>query len=254
MSKQVTAIVIGAGSRGNIYASYAAKFPDKLKIVGVAEPREFYRAKMAKDYDIPQKNVYNSWENIADRDKFADIAIIATSDAMHVEPASAIAQKGYHMFLEKPLAPTWEECREIEAAIKENEKLFCICHVLRYTAYTRKLKEMLDSGIIGDIVSIQHLEPVGYWHYAHTFVRGNCRSTAESSFMLLQKSCHDLDWLHYIVGADCKEISSFGSLRYFKKENKPEGASDRCTDCTIEEKCPYSAVKIYVRQMADRRT
>ncbi len=247
---QVTAIVIGAGSRGNTYATYAAEFPDKLKIVGVAEPRDFYRDKMAKEQSIPQENVYKSWESIAERDRFADIAIIATPDAMHVGPAIAMAAKGYHILLEKPLAPTWQGCQQIESAVKRNGKLFCVCHVLRYTAYTKKLKDLLDSGLIGDIVSIQHLEPVGYWHQAHSFVRGNFRNTTQSSFMLLQKSCHDIDWLYYIVGSDCKEVSSFGNLRYFTKANKPQGASDRCTDCSIEKDCPYSAVKIYVRQMA----
>lgn len=252
-NKQVTAIIIGAGNRGNAYAAYAAEFPDKLKIVGVAEPRDFHRTKMSENFGIPTENIYKSWETIVARDKFADIAIIATPDAIHVDPAIAVANKGYNILMEKPLAPTWNECKKIETAVKRSKALFCVCHVLRYTSYTRKLKEILNSGIIGNIVSIQHLEPVGYWHQAHTFVRGNSRNTSESSFMLLQKSCHDIDWLNYVVDATCQEISSFGNLMYFKKENKPDNAGMRCVNCSIEQQCPYSAVKIYVRGMAARK-
>jgi len=126
--------------------------------------------------------------------------------------------------------------------------IFAVGHVLRYTAYTTKLKAMVDSGLIGDVVSIEHLEGVGYWHQAHSYVRGNWRNEAESPPMLLAKSCHDLDWIRFIIGAKCTRVGSFGGLYHFRKASRPEGAADRCLDCPVESECPYSAVEIYLRQ------
>jgi predicted dehydrogenase len=127
-----------------------------------------------------------------------------------------------------------------------------VCHVMRYTGYTQALKALVDSGAIGEIVSIQHLEPVGYWHQAHSFVRGNWRNTQESSFMLLAKSCHDLDWIRYIIGERCLSVSSFGSLKHFKQSEKPAaaGSAKRCLHCAYEPECPYSAKKIYLGRLA----
>jgi predicted dehydrogenase len=239
-------VVVGAGSRGSGYASYARQHPDHLQIVGVAEPRDFYRERIADDYDVPFDNVCTDWRELAGRPRLADAVIIATQDAMHVEPAIAFAEQGYHILLEKPMAPTAEECRRIVAAAKRNNIIFAVCHVMRYTTYTQQLKALLDAGRVGSIVSIQHLEPVGYWHQAHSFVRGNWRNEAESSSMLLAKSCHDLDWLRYLMNQPCVQVSSFGNLRHFRPEERPEGAADRCLDCPVEPVCPYSAVKIYL--------
>ena len=108
-----------------------------------------------------------------------------------------------------------------------------VCHVVRYTIVTQKIKQLFDQGAIGDIVSVQRLEPVGYWHQAHSFVRGNWRNEEESSAMLLAKSCHDVDWLRYIVGVPCKKGSSFGNLKHFRAEQKPVAAAARCLDCGL---------------------
>lgn len=245
---------IAAGSRGTGYATYATKHPDRVQIVGVAEPRDHYRQHMIGTYDIPSANTFTDWKQAATREKFADAVIITTQDAMHVEPAIAFAEKGYHILLEKPMAPTEEDCIRITEAAKKNGVILAVCHVMRYTQYTQALKKLLDNGAVGDIVNIQHLEPVGYWHQAHSFVRGNWRNEAESSFMLLAKSCHDLDWLRHIMGHPCLSLSSFGSLKHFRKEEQPEGASDRCLDCQVEADCPYSAQKIYLGRVAKNQT
>jgi predicted dehydrogenase len=175
---------------------------------------------------------------------------------MHVDPALAFAQLGYAMLLEKPMAPNEADCRRIVDAVKQNGILFGVCHVMRYTRYTQKLKELLDSGLIGEVVSIQHLEPVGYWHQAHSFVRGNWRNEGLSSSMLLQKSCHDLDWLRYVMGEPCRAVSSFGSLKHFTRAEKPAaaGAALRCLDCAYEPQCPFSAKKIYLGRLAQGET
>ncbi len=250
--KKVKLLVVGAGCRGHGYARYVLDSPELAQVIGVAEPREYHRNRLAEEHNIPKENCYESWEQLAEREKFADAVIIATPDSEHTGPAVAFARKGYHMLLEKPMAPTEEECRQIVDEAVKNNIILAVCHVLRYTQYTAMLKKLLDDGVIGDIVSLQHLEPVGYWHFAHSYVRGNWRNEAESAPMLLAKSCHDLDWIHYVVGNDCRQISSFGNLKHFRSENKPSGAGMRCVDCSVERECPYSAIKLYLDLMLDK--
>lgn len=250
----VTLLIVGAGSRGTGYATFAREHPDRAKVAGVAEPRDHYRNAMVEAYDIPAENVFTDWRQAAERDRFADAVLVTTQDSMHADPAVAFADKGYHMLLEKPMAPTEADCRRIIRAVVDNDIIFAVGHVMRYTAYTRAVKALLDAGRIGEVVSIQHFEPVGYWHQAHSFVRGNWGNEARSSFMLLAKSCHDLDWLSYMMGAPCLRVSSFGSLTHFRRENQPAGAADRCLDCAVEGECAYSAKKIYLGRLAEGHT
>ena len=198
--------------------------------------------------------MYADWREVVARPRFADAVIIATQDPLHAEPAIAFADLGYHILLEKPMAPNAADCRRIAAAAQANGVMFAVCHVLRYTTYTKKVKEIVTSGRLGEIVSLQHLEPVGFWHQAHSFVRGNWRSEHESSFMLLAKSCHDLDWIRHIMGKRCTQVSSFGSLLHFRAENRPVGAADRCLECAVETTCPYSAPRIYLGRVRHGET
>ncbi len=248
--KPVTLLVIGAGGRGAGYAAFATAHPDQAKVVGVAEPREYYRSRLATAQAIPAEQVFDDWRAAASRPRFADAVLICTQDAMHVGPAVAFAKLGYHILLEKPMAPDAAGCRAIVEAVKKAGVLFAVCHVMRYTVYTRKLRQLLDQGVIGDLVSLQLLEPVGFWHQAHSFVRGNWRNEKESSPMLLAKSCHDLDWIHHLMGVPCEAVSSFGSLHHFRADQKPAGAADRCLDCAVEAACPYSAKRIYLSRLA----
>lgn len=244
-------IIVGAGSRGSLYSDLLKQHSDKVQVVGVAEPREFWRTRVVKEHNVPKENVFKDWADPLKRERFADAVIIATPDNLHVDPAIAYAKQGYHILLEKPMAPKASQCRQIVETVRENNVLFAVCHVLRYAPYTQKLMKLLDSGCIGKPVSIQHLEPVGYWHQAHSFVRGNWRNEEESSFMLLAKSCHDMDWLTYIMGSLPQKVSSFGSLKHFRSENAPAGSADRCLDCSVEETCAYSAKRIYLRLYED---
>jgi predicted dehydrogenase len=252
--KPITVLLVGAGSRGQIYARYARQHPEQMRLVGVAEPRGFQRDLMVQTYGIPTENVFADWREAAARERLADAVVIATQDALHVEPVLALAPKGYAILLEKPLAPNLPDCQRIVQAVQQHHNLFAVCHTMRYTGYTRTVKQLLDAGIIGQIVSLEHLEPVGYWHQAHSFVRGNWRNQRLSSPMLLQKSCHDLDWIRYLMGQSCSRISSFGSLKHFRWSEKPEGATERCLDCPVETSCPYSAKRIYLRYLKDGYT
>lgn len=246
----VTLAVIGAGSRGSGYARFATQHPDLARVVAVAEPRPAYRERLAEQHDIPADRVFTDWHDAAAAPKLADAVLICTQDAMHVAPAIAFARAGYHILLEKPMATDAEGCRQIVAAVRQAGVHFAVAHVSRYTPYTRKLKAIIDSGAIGDLVCLQRLEPVGYWHQAHSFVRGNWRNETESSPMLLAKSCHDLDWIRHIMGVPCRAVTSFGSLKHFRPEEAPEGAASRCLDCSVEADCPYSAKRYYLNKLA----
>jgi predicted dehydrogenase len=242
----VRLIVIGAGSRGAVYADYVRAHPAEVRIVGIAEPRAAHRDRLARDHRIPPDQVVADWRALAARPRLADAAVIATPDAEHADPAVALADRGYHLLLEKPMAPTAADCHRIAAAAGRNQVIVAVAHVLRYTPYTERLKAIVDAGRIGEIVTITHLEPVGYWHQAHSFVRGNWANQARAAPMLLAKACHDLDWIRHVIGQRCVQVSSFGGLHHFRPEARPAGAADRCLDCAVEPTCPYSAVKIYL--------
>ncbi|XP_076472344.1 putative oxidoreductase YteT isoform X1 [Babylonia areolata] len=247
-AKPVTCVLIGAGNRGFRYAFYAVAFPQDFKIVGVADPRDFYRKRVQNEHDIPDKFAFQSWTEAAEKEKFADCVIIATTDRLHKDPAVAFAKKGYHILLEKPMAVSEDDCREIASTCKSSDVLLAVCHVMRYLPWVCKAKEIIDSGEIGQVVNIQHTEPIGFWHFAHSYVRGNWHKESLSSCSLLAKCCHDVDLIKYwMEGAGkCMRVSSFGSLAHFRKEDKPEGAGSRCLDCSIEQQCPYSAKRLYL--------
>ncbi|XP_078110778.1 putative oxidoreductase YteT isoform X2 [Sander vitreus] len=255
MTSPVRVIVVGAGSRGEIYSQYASVHPDRVKVVGVADPRKFARTKLQQQHKIVDENIFEDWHSIVERERFANAVLICTPDRLHKEPAVAFAKKGYHILLEKPMATTVEDCMAIVEACTQSGVMLSVGHVLRYDPVIHKIKELIDAGVIGDVMHIQHFEPVGFYHFAHSFVRGNWRNEAESSFSLLAKSCHDVDLIHHWAGERrCVKVSSFGSVSHFGKENKPTGAGNRCLDCSVEKNCPYSACKIYLDRVKQGHT
>ncbi|MBQ9783542.1 MAG: Gfo/Idh/MocA family oxidoreductase [Clostridia bacterium] len=241
-----TVLVIGAGSRGSTYSKFAAALGDSFKIVGVAEPREYHRRYMQEKYQIPEEMCHTSWEDFLSRPRFADLAMICTMDRDHLAPALAAIDKGYDLLLEKPMGATPEECVTIAKAAAEKGVFVQVCHVLRFTPFFCALKRLIDEGAIGEVVHIQHAEDVGNVHQSHSFVRGNWRNSKESTPMIVQKTCHDMDILQWLVGKNCTRVQSFGSLTYFRPENAPEGAPERCLDgCPHEDTCPYHVEKVY---------
>ena len=245
----ITAVLIGAGQRGaQVYADYALHHPNEIKIAAVAEPDRERRQLFAKAHGLPDEAVFSHWNELFEKGKLADSCMVCTQDRFHTEPVKKALELGYHVMCEKPMSPRPEECIEMGEYAGKYHKTSTVCHVLRYSPFFTKIKEILDSGAVGDLVSIQHMECVGYWHQAHSFVRGNWRNSTESSPMILQKSCHDMDILAWLTGRKCRAVSSFGSLKHFKEENAPEGAGTYCMkDCRAEASCPYSADKIYLR-------
>jgi len=245
-----TLAVAGAGLRGATYARRALE-TRRAQVVAVAEPDPVRRERFAEEHGIPPEHVFADWRDLAAAGRLADGMIIATQDAEHAEPAVAFAGLGYHLLLEKPMATSEADAAAIVEAVERAGVMLAVCHVLRYTPYTRMLKELIGSGRIGTPISIQHLEPVGWWHYAHSYVRGNWRREAESGPVLMTKSVHDIDWIVHLMGELPARIGSFGRLSHFRPENRPAGASDRCLTCPVEKSCAYSAKRLYLSCLGD---
>lgn len=251
--KKVSVALIGAGERGmNCYAPYALRNPQEIEFVAVADADPEKVEKFKTTYNLSEDMCFGSWEEMLERPKLADAVIICTSDRLHYIPTIKALERGYHVLLEKPMSPDPLECIKLDEGARMYKRLLSVCHVLRYTDFYSTVKKLLDEGKIGDLVSIHHIENVGYWHQAHSFVRGNWRNSKESSPMILAKCCHDTDILLWLANADCERIASFGSLMHFKKENAPKGAPERCLDgCPAEKSCPYYAPDLYLTENTD---
>jgi predicted dehydrogenase len=246
-ARPVTAITLGAGSRGNLYGNYSITYPEQLDIVGVAEPITIRNQRYTDKHNIPATNRFDTWEDVFKRPKFADAVIISTPDNLHYGPCMAALKMGYDVLLEKPISPSEKECRDILALTKKTGRVVAVCHVLRYAPYFIKLRELIQSKTIGEVISIQHLEPIGYEHMAHSYVRGNWHNSKATTPIILAKSCHDLDIIKWMLDRPSKKIQAFGDLKWFKKENAPAGSTERCTDgCAVEKNCPYSAIDQYL--------
>jgi predicted dehydrogenase len=247
MAQPVTAVLVGAGNRGTYaYAPYALEYPDELRFVAVAEPHPVRRERFARAHNIPPERQFNTWEELLAQGQIADVLFNMTQDQTHYPSTIAALKAGYDVLLEKPMATRLEHVVDLVQTAERLGRLLQICHVLRYTAIFSALHEILASGRLGDIVTVEHRENVVYWHMAHSFVRGNWRNVATSSPMILAKCCHDFDILYWNLGRPAKRLQSFGSLIHFRPENAPAGATPRCTDgCPVED-CPFDARRIYL--------
>ena len=250
VSRPISVIIIGCGNRGRTYAQFAGKFPQGMKVAGVSDILDDRKDYLGDMYGVPADMRFGHYREVfATGKKLADAVVIATPDDRHFDPCMKALELGYDVLLEKPVAPTAKECQAIRDMTKKTGRIVAVCHVLRYAPYFMALRDVVRSGAIGDVVSIQHMEPIQYAHMAHSYVRGNWRDSKTSTPIILAKSCHDLDILRWIIDKPCKHISADGSLSFFKKENAPKGAPLHCTDgCPHQNECPYNALDIYVKQ------
>lgn len=246
--RRITCAIAGLGNRGNdIYGHYQFVKPEEMQVVAVADPIKEKRDSAKKLYGLQDEQCFETAEQMLEQPKLADAIVIATQDRQHVEQAIKALSLGYHVLCEKPVSPSAEECRRLQQAAHQYNRIVAVGHVLRYTPFYSKVKELIDAGKIGEVVSIQAMEYVTYWHQAHSYVRGNWRNSIETSPMILAKSCHDCDIFAWLIGKKCKRVSSFGSLSHFKSDQAPEGSTLRCLDgCKAKENCPYDAEKIYI--------
>ena len=234
-------VIFGYGQRGKIYADYALRFPEEFTVVAIIETNPERRAIGAERHGC---STFSDYKDFLKANIDADIVAVATQDSDHREHAIACMEAGYDLLLEKPIANTLEDCMAIyEASVRLQRKVI-VCHVLRYTPFYQKIKTIIESGDLGNIMTVNMSENVGFYHQAHSFVRGPWRNSKEACPMILAKCCHDLDILRWLVGETCEEISSFGDLSFFKEENAPKDSAKYCSDCRVPS-CAYRAKKLY---------
>lgn len=240
-----TAVLLGAGNRGGVYARYALEHPDRLELVALAEPDRERRERLAAAHGVPPEHRFDSWQSLLAAGRLADALLNCTMDRQHHASTLAALDAGYHVLLEKPIAPTLAETVDLVGHADARGRLLMICHVLRYTRFFRTVREIVRSGRLGRIVHVDHRENVWSLHMAHSFVRGNWREAASSGPMILTKCCHDLDILGWILGREVVRLASFGALAHFRPEHAPPGASDRCSTCPVDD-CLYDARDFYL--------
>lgn len=244
---KITFAILGMGNRGTAYASKLLKYPEETQVVAIADSRRIRLDAANKHLQLPEEMLFDSADSILAQPKLADYMIIATQDAQHKAHALRAMALGYDLLLEKPISNRLGDVVEITKAAEFLGRKVFICHVLRYTVFYQQVKKLIDEGVIGDVVTIEAIEQVGFHHYCHSFVRGNWHNEAASSPMILAKCCHDMDILLWLTGKKCQKISSFGTLTHFKAENCPEGATERCVDCPLD--CPAHANRYYASRL-----
>ncbi|MEG0693199.1 MAG: Gfo/Idh/MocA family oxidoreductase [Oscillospiraceae bacterium] len=239
--------IVGLGGRGHdVYGQYIAEHQDKIQVVAIADIRRDRLEICKREWNLSEEMCFNSAEELFEQANLAQAVLICTPDKLHVAHAKSALEKDYHILLEKPISDSIVECQELLALAKKSHKHIVVCHILRYTPFYQTIKRMLDEQTIGEIVSVQAIENVAYWHQAHSYVRGNWRRKDESSPMILAKCSHDIDILLWLADKKCKRVSSYGDLYLFKKEKAPAGCGKRCTECSIRKDCPYDAVDFYL--------
>lgn len=244
-----TVSVIGLGNRGTEYMGFIKAFHSKkAKIVALCDNRQQALDDIAPLFKIPKEKQFISTADFFAQGVISDALIISTQDASHYEITRDALNTGYrYILLEKPVSGNREEYIELRDLAEEKDALLIICHVLRYSNYYSKIKEIISSGQIGDIVSINHTENVGYFHFAHSFVRGNWRDEFTSTPSILAKCCHDIDLIAWFMDSPCTSVSSVGSVKFFNRENAPEGATEFCMGgCKAKKSCPYDAEAFYI--------
>lgn len=242
------AVLIGAGSRGRfVYGRYALERPSRLRITALAEPEPGRRAEAARAHGLAEGRVFADWRDALAGERLAPVAIVATGDTLHVAPALAALERGYHVLLEKPIAPQPADCLRVVEAAERAGRILQIGHVLRYAPFYRRVQAIAASGALGELVCVDLKEHVAHWHMTHSYVRGKFRSGAVAAPLLLAKACHDLDLLCWLAGRRAERVASFGSLAHFRPEAAPAGAPARCTDgCPVQAECPHDAERFYL--------
>ncbi len=239
-------VLVGAGSRGHGFSNWVRDHLAPGAIKAIAEPIAERRNRIAEDHMIPAERQFETWQQLLEHPQLADAMINATMDRDHVGSAVAAMRAGYHMMMEKPLATNLADAQLIDKTRQETQRIVSVCHSLRYLPVYEKISDIIQSGMIGDVVSLDQLEAVEHIHQSHSFVRGNWANEGRSTFMLLAKSCHDIDIIASLIPAKCERVSSFGSLSFFRPQHAPVGAPAYCVDgCPAEDICPYHSMKVY---------
>ncbi len=246
--KIISVSIIGVGSRGgDAYGTIMNSMPDKYNIVALCDYNKEKTDKYKKVFNVNDDMVFADEETFFSKRR-SDLLVIATYDKDHVRIAKKAIRLGYDILLEKPISNDVNELLELRDMAKEHGAFVMVCHVLRYTWANRTIMEILKSKRLGKLIHIDHTEQIAYWHFAHSYTRGNWRNTDIAAPMIMAKSCHDLDLLQQYADSPCDSLSSVGSLTWFKSENAPDGCAERCLDCKYRDTCSYSAKIKYLDQ------
>lgn len=245
--KTIHAVVVGYGNRGGVYADYSLQNPTELKIVGIVDPNPFKLEQAKSRYNLTDKQVFKTWEDFLAAHIETDIVINATMDELHYETGMAILKAGYNMLIEKPIVNSKDELLALKNEAEKHNSLVFVCHVLRYTPFYRRIKQMVNDGRIGEIMSMEMNEHVWVPHFLTSYDRGKWNSEeACGSGFILAKCCHDMDLVAWINNASKpKKVVSFGSRRQFVPSKKPKDATEFCYNCPHEKSCIYSAINHY---------
>lgn len=240
--------ILGYGGRGKNYAScLRMRFSKQSSVVAIIDSNPDKLAVAAKLEKLGSDKLFSDYDKFLAANVQADWLFICTQDKDHFEHTIKGIESGYNILLEKPISKDINECIEIERFAKQKNVKVAVCHVLRYTYFYNKVKEIVDSGVLGKIIAIEMQENVGYWHQAHSFVRGDWRDSTTSTPMIFAKCCHDLDLAVFLTDSKCKQVNSVGELNYFKKQCAPSVHAKKCVDCKNTD-CPYDARKLYIER------
>lgn len=255
--RPVRLAILGIGNRGDIYGGWTLRHPQRARLVAVADPRAERRDRLAEAAGVATEDRFDDWRALfATADRLAlDAVVVALPDRQHVEPTLAAARAGLDVLLEKPAAATPEDLDRLATGARDLAARILVGHVLRYTPFWRTIQSIVGSGAIGELLTIRHDENIGYWHFAHSYVRGNWRRADQASPMVLAKTCHDLDLIRWLAGSAPRTVASSGSLTHFRPENAPPGAPQRCLDgCPAAADCAFYAPRFYVEALAGVET
>ena len=241
--------IIGFGSRGRMFGDLI-KNDDTVELVAVADTVEASRM-LGTEYGVPESMCFDGADSFFAQGKLCDAVFICTQDAQHIDMTLKALELGYDICLEKPAAVNIEDCILIRDTANRLGRKVMLTHVLRYAPFYQQIKKMIDSGTLGEVVTLNQTENVAYWHFALSYVRGPWRKMADSSATIIAKCCHDLDIINWLIPAKCTSVSSYGNLYYFNRAHAPEGSADYCVDCApeVKEKCLYNAYNIYPQRM-----
>ncbi len=217
--KIIKAAVIGCGGRGRGVTNNLLRDSDKnVKIVSVFDPDKAEAQKGLDRWESPDTRICDSYEE-AINTPGVDWVLIFSPNAFHKEHILAAFAAGKNVFSEKPLATSIEDCREIYEAHQKSGLTFMTGFVLRYSKIYRKAKELITSGQLGKVLSVDANENITPAHGGYIMTNWR-RSTAISGPHILEKCCHDLDLLNWLIDSLPSKIAAFGSLDYFTPANK----------------------------------
>ncbi|MBR1983172.1 MAG: Gfo/Idh/MocA family oxidoreductase [Clostridia bacterium] len=238
-----TCVLLGYGNRSQNYSKYALQHPEELEIVGVIDVVPYKLQEAKERFSLKDDMLFNSLDEFLSKDVKCDFVINGTMDALHYETTIKLLNKKYNLLLEKPITANVDELLDIQALANKNGCKVIVCHVLRYIKFYLTMKELIESGAIGTVTSIQMNEHVWHGHFINAYVRGKWRNEKEcGSGLLLAKCCHDTDLMCWLNShTEPINVSSFGSRNLYTPENAPKDSMEYCYNCPRKDECLFNA-------------